>query len=112
MIGTVLLVSESPVWDVLRPLIQFSTEYSFYIKLIVIILSLILLAVAAKAYLMHKSNRFLLLIGVFGLFSIKWIIKLIDVFYSPGYFFSDPVETVFDLVTFAMLFLALFKKEK
>ncbi|MEK6972476.1 MAG: hypothetical protein AABW72_00350 [archaeon] len=112
MIGTVLLASDIPVWDVLRPLVQFSEQYSFFINIIVLLLALVLLAIAAKAYTKHKSNRFLFLTVAFALFSVKWIIKVIDLFYSPGFFFSSPVETVFELVIFAMLFLALLRRDK
>lgn len=105
-----LLAQQTQVWDFLRPLVSAAEDYDLYIKAIVLLLSLGFLAISLMAYLRTKSRRFLFVTAAFGLFSLKWLLKIVDLAISPGYFFSDPVENVFELLIFVSLFLALFKK--
>lgn len=105
-----LAVQEAHAWDFLRPLTDFAVSIDLPIKVLVLLLSLAFLAIALLAYFRTKSQRFLFITFAFCLFSVKWLFKTFDLFVSPGYFFSDPVENIFELLIFVSLFLALFKK--
>lgn len=96
-------------WDYLRPLAEFAYRHDYALRPIVLIFSLAMLALALLAYRKNPTKRFALVALAFLFFSIKWALKVLDLFVSPGYFFSDASENVFELIILACLLLALFK---
>jgi hypothetical protein len=73
---------------------------------------LVLCFIAVKAYFKNKSRRLLLIGGAFFLFAVKWFLKILDLFVSPGWFLPDASENVFELLILALLFVALFFRSK
>ena len=109
----VLLVSsivfaEAYAWDALRPVSDFAKQIDLPIKVIVFLLALSIFAVSVLAYRKAPSKRMLLVAAAFFLFSLKWLVKLVDLFYSPGNFLSDSSENVFELGILISLLIALF----
>ncbi len=97
-------------WDFLRPLAEAAVAIDPYIKIVVFLLAVGMLFLAASAYRKTSSKKFLFIAGAFSFFALKWLLKILDVFVSPGSFFSDSSENVFELLIFASLFLAVFRK--
>ncbi len=97
-------------WDFLRPVAQIASQVDPLIKPIVFFLSLALMVIAFLGYKKTKSKKSLLVALAFLFFAVKWGLKVMDVFISPGNFLSDSSENVFELLIFISLFLALFKK--
>ncbi|MFH1224338.1 MAG: hypothetical protein V1676_00880 [Candidatus Diapherotrites archaeon] len=106
MIATVL---QYP-WDFLRPLADAANGFDLYIKLLVFILSLAMLSVALLAMRKKGSARLTFVALAFFFFALKWGIKIIDMYISPGSFLADPAENVFELAILATLFFAIFRK--
>jgi hypothetical protein len=98
------------IWDLLRPLDQMAVSFDAYITPVVLVVSLILLAVAIRAYQKKPSRRFMLLVIAFGFFAAKSVLMLLDIFFSPGRFFSMAAQDFFELIILFSLFLALFQK--
>ena len=80
-------------------------------RFLVLLLSLAIFAIAFKAYRKTGSERLKYVLIAFALFAVKWAIKVVDVFVSPGRFFNDASENVFELLILGALFMALFRKE-
>lgn len=97
-------------WDALRPITDFAVSVDPFVKIIVFLLALGMFVLSFVAYRRTSSKKFVFVSAAFFLFALKWLLKLFDVFVSPGTFFSDSSENVFELLIFAALFLALFKK--
>lgn len=97
-------------WDFLRPLTQIAWTFDLFTEMLAMILSILVLTIAALAYKRKKSTRLLLVALAFLLFALKWILKVADQFISPGFFFSRASEAVMELVILALLFFAIFKK--
>ncbi len=94
----------------LRVLSDFAKEFDLITSVLTFLLSLVLLVVAVKAYKKNPSKKFLFVSLAFALFSVKWILKIFDFFLSPGKFFADASENVFELFLLGALFLAIFGK--
>ncbi len=99
-------------WDLLRPVVSMAYSFDNITKFLVFIFSLVLFFIAVKAYFKTKSRRFLLIGGAFSLFAFKWLLKILDLFLSPGTFLPDASENVFELFILVFLFVALFFKPK
>lgn len=98
-------------WDALRPASDFAKSVDVPVKLLVFLLSAAILAVSLMAYRKSKSKRILLVSVAFLFFALKWLVKIIDIFYSPGNFLSDSSDSIFEFGILAALFLALFYRK-
>jgi hypothetical protein len=98
------------IWNALRPLAEMAVTYDPAIKGIVFLLALGMLALSVLAYKKTHARNFMFISLAFLFFAVKWGLKVIDVFFSPGTFFTDSSENVFELLIFASLFLAVFRK--
>ncbi len=98
------------VWDPLRNLDFLAVYFDNYLKPIVLIISIILFVISVLAYNKNKSKRFLFVSIAFLFFAAKWLLKTLDVFVSPGTFFSFAAQDIFELVILFSLFIALFWK--
>jgi hypothetical protein len=96
-------------WDFLRPFTVMAAELDPYIKIIVFLLVLGLFFISYLAYRKNKSKRLLFVSVAFALFAFKWLIKLVDIFISPGIFLADSSENIFELLILLSLFIALFR---
>lgn len=97
-------------WDFLRPVAEAAVSFDAIIKAIVFLFAVGMLVLSLSAYRKTQSRKFLFIAAAFFLFGVKWLIKVFDILFSPGTFFSDSSENVFELLIFAALFLAVFRK--
>ena len=97
-------------WDWLRPAIGTAETIDLVTKGIVFALSLAIAAIALLAYRKHRTRKLLFVTIAFSLFALKWALMIADLFVSPGAFFSDPAQNVFELLILAALFMAIFRK--
>jgi hypothetical protein len=105
------VLAQTYPWDYLRPISKMAVSYDFYTRVFVLILSLILTAISTMAYLKVKSQRLMFVSIAFSLFVVKWMLKVLDLIISPGNFFNDASQNVFELLILASLFYALFMKK-
>ncbi len=105
-----LVFAESQPWDFLRPLNSAAESLSTVTTWAVFLLSLGLMVIALLAYRRKHSKRYAFIALAFVFFFLKWLLKVVDIYFSPGHFFNWAAESVFELVIFASLFLALFKR--
>lgn len=97
-------------WDFLRPLSGLALQFDPFIKGIVAVFALAMFLVAFFAYRKNPSKRLLFVALAFLFFFLKWLVKLLDLFFSPGTFLADSSENVFELIILAFLFFAVLKK--
>ena len=97
-------------WDFLRPLIDNAVEIDFATRIIVFVLSVAIFIISVLAFRKSRSNRMLFISAAFFLFALKWALKVLDMFFSPGEFFHRASENLFELFILASLFLAIFRK--
>ncbi|MCX6799210.1 MAG: hypothetical protein NTW59_03900 [Candidatus Diapherotrites archaeon] len=97
-------------WDFLRPISDQAVAIDLVTRAIVLLLSLAMLAIALLAYRKSKSGKALFVSIAFALFAIKWVLKVVDLFVSPGEFFSRPAENAMELLILGSLFVAIFRK--
>src|SRR3989338_559703 len=99
--------AQDNLWDYLRLEVQLAESLDLPVKVVVFLLSLAIFSVSVLAYSKSKSKRILLVSIAFLLFTLKWAVKIIDIYYSPGNFISDSVENIFELGIFLSLLVAL-----
>ena len=97
-------------WDFLRPLADYALTLEPVIKPVVLLFSIAMFLVAFFAYRKNPSRKLLFVAGAFFFFALKWAVKVIDLFFSPGNFLADSSESVFELVILALLFVAILRK--
>ena len=97
-------------WDPLKMLIAGAETLSAPIIWIVLILSIALFAIAFLAYRKNKTKKLLFVCIAFFLFAVKFVLMALDLYVSPGKFFSVPIGNVFDLAIMLLLFAAIFRK--
>ncbi|HZX19621.1 MAG TPA: hypothetical protein VFF13_01250 [archaeon] len=100
------------LWDSLRPVTDFAQSLDLPIKIIVFLLSTAIFVISYIAYSKTKSKRLLLVSIAFFFFALKWLVKTLDLVYSPGNFLSDSSENIFELIILVSLLVALFYKGK
>ena len=102
--------AEAQPWDVLRPLNAAAEQLSEVTTWIVFLLSIALMAISCMAWQRKKTSRYLFIALAFFFFFAKWLLAVADLYLSPGFFFSWAGGTLVELVIFACLFIALFKR--
>ncbi len=108
----------SYLWDFLRPFTGLAYEFDYAVKWIVFLFSIALFAISLMAYLKKKKEkkdfkaigRLMFVTLAFFFFVLKWGLKIVDLYFSPGIFLADASENIFELLIFISLFVALFKK--
>ena len=106
-----VFAEETHAWDALRPVSDLAQGIDLPVKILVLLLAFSIFIISALAYSKSKSKRILLVSFAFLLFSLKWLVKILDLFYSPGDFLSDSSENVFELGIMLSLLIALFYKK-
>jgi len=99
------------LWDILRPAVEAAIEIEIITKTFVLVLALLFAFIAVKAYLKKKSKRVMYVTSAFVLFALQALLQVIDLFYSPGYFFNPAAQAVAQLFIIALLFMAIFKTQ-
>lgn len=97
-------------WDSLRPVTDFAAQIDPLVKILVFLLAAGFSVIAFMAYRKNPSKKLLFVSLAFLFFALKWLVKLVDVFLSPGTFLSDSSENVFELMILGFLFFAILKK--
>jgi len=103
--------SQNPIWESLRPVESAAESLELATSIIVFLLSVGMLVIASMAYQRNPNPKFFFLVLAFGIFVAKFAVKILDHFYSPGAFFSQASQNVFDLFVLGALFLAVLKKD-
>jgi hypothetical protein len=106
--------AESAVFQALEPLrlaSSLAANLDIVTRFIVLVFSLAILVIAALAYKKTKSTKLLFVGLAFLLFAVKWLLKVVDLYLSPGTFFPDASENVFELFILVSLFIAIFRKK-
>lgn len=98
------------LWDVLRPLADAAGTIEPITVWVLAIVAAALVGIAFLAYKKAKSKKLLFVLIAFGLFFIKAVLGVLDVYYSPGVFMNFSVQGAFDVAILVALFIALFKK--
>ncbi len=106
-----LVFAEDKPWDMLRPVSDSAKSLELPIGILALLISLGMTIVAFLAYRRQHTRRFLFLLGAFGLFSLKWVITIADLFVSPGDFFSRASSAILDVLVLALIFLAIYHKQ-
>jgi hypothetical protein len=101
--------AEPQPWDALRPVSQTADNFSLPIELLALAFSVGLTLVAFLAYQRKSTTRFLMLFSAFALFSLKWVIMIVDEFISPGHFISRASVAVLDIASLLLLFWAIYQ---
>ena len=117
VLSVALLFLISPVFaqiqaitDPLRNFTNALISLDFLARHIVLLLSAFIFFIAWKAYTQAKSQKLLLIAIAFGVFTLKWVLQVLDLYFSPGTFFPNHAENIAELVILLSLFFALFKK--
>jgi len=105
-----IVFAQGNPWDPLKDIAGMATALQALTKYIVFLLSAAMFVIAFKAYTKTKTNKMLFVALAFLFFALKWLLKVVDLYLSPGNFLSDPSENVMELIILAMLFLAIFRK--
>jgi len=110
LINSAFVFAEEQPWDFLRPLDRAAVEWNPFTTWVVFLLAAALIVISFLAYKKKATSRYAFIALAFGLFGVKWALKLVDIYLSPGRFINWAADTVFDLLILAFLFIALFKR--
>jgi len=102
--------AEAQPWDSLRPFNAVAESLQEATAWIVFLLSVGLMFIAFMAWKRKKTNRYMFIALAFFFFFVKWLLAVTDLYLSPGIFFNWAGGTIIELVIFACLFIALFKR--
>ena len=98
-------------WDFLSALTAAAMQMEFLTKLLFFVFSAAFAFIAVSAYLKKKTQRLLFVASAFMLFALLAFVQVLDLFYSPGYFFNYAAQAFVQLLAMALLFFAIFRKE-
>ena len=75
-----------------------------------LVVSAILFGISLLALKRKNSSKLKYVAGAFGLFFIKSLFMVVDVYFSPGEFMNNAIVGFFDLLIMVGFFIALFRK--
>lgn len=99
-------------WDALRPLSNFALGLDAPLKWLVLLISIAIFGISLMGYLKSKSKRIMVISFAFFLFTAKAAFNVLDIYYSPGNFFSAAANDVADFLIMLSMFAAIFYKRK
>ncbi len=102
----------SYAWDALRPVSDFALQLDAPIKWFVFLLALGILGISLLGHFKSKSKRVLIISFAFFLFALKAFFKVVDIYFSPGHFFSAAATDAADFLIMLSIFVAIFYKRK
>ena len=97
-------------WDFLRDPAAGLTVVDPITSWIVFLVSLGVFIVAFLALRKRASPRLSWVFAAFGLFLLKRLLIVIDIYVSPGEFMNNAIQGFFDLLIILCFFVALFRK--
>ena len=98
----------SAITDPLRTLTNDVAQFDFITRLVVLLVSLALAFVAVRAWKRGSNETLQWIALAFLLFSLKYLLKMLDLFVSPGYFFTDAAENVIELLALGVFAYVIF----
>ncbi|VVC00074.1 Uncharacterised protein [uncultured archaeon] len=98
-------------WDVLRPVSELAKQFDPVVQWFLLTLSVAILAISVLAYRKSKSRRIALISFAFFIFSLKAVLKVLDLYVSTGNFFSASANDVADFLIMLSLFVAVFYRK-
>ena len=112
LLGILFLIQSvfAAPWDFLRVSTSTAQVINPIVVWVVMLISLGLFTISIIALKKKGSQRLLFVGGAFGLFFLKNLLGLVDLYISPGIFMNFAVQGVFDLLILASLFIAIFRK--
>lgn len=103
--------AEGYVWDALRPVTEVAKQVELPVTYALFFVSLVIFAISFMGWRKSRSSRILLVSAAFFLFVLKWLIGVVDLHFSPGYFLADASAKVFDFGIMLLLFVAIFYRK-
>ena len=97
-------------WDFLREPVNFFVIVEPVTLWVLLIVSIALLSIAILALKKKPSTKLKWVTGAFGLFFLKSLLMVIDIYFSPGEFMNTSIKGFFDLCIMIAFFIALFRK--
>jgi len=97
-------------WDFFRPVASEVTDAGVFTSWVVFIVSLVIFGISVLALKKSKSNKLIWVSAAFGLFLLKRLLIVIDIYYSQGDFMNNSIQGFFDLLVMISFFVALFRK--
>ena len=85
-------------WDFLRGGVEVANIVSPLVAWIMVAIALGILLVSVLAVRKKKSRRLMLVSVAFGIFFIKAILNIVDLYCSPGTFMNVSVQGIFDFL--------------
>lgn len=113
-IGIILVSIASAVfaepWDFLRTPANWIDFVQPGVMWLMLVVSAVVFCIALMAVRKKYSAKLAFVSAAFGLFFLKSLLIVIDMYYSPGEFMNQGIQAFFDLLTIGCLFVALFRK--
>ncbi len=97
-------------WDPLRAPAAAIGIIEPVIVWVLLLVSLGIFAISALAWKKKKSSKLAWVSAAFALFFIKSLLVVLDLYVSSGNFFNYSIQSFFDLLIIAGLFVAIFRK--
>jgi hypothetical protein len=112
LLGILFLIQSvfAAPWDFLRVSTDTAQVINPVVIWVLMLISLGIFAISVIALKKKGSQRLLFVSGAFGLFFLKGVLSLVDIYVSPGIFMNFAVQGVFDLLILIALFIAIFRK--
>jgi len=105
----VSFVSAVP-WDPLRAPANAIGFAEPVVVWVVLLVSLGIFAISVLAWKKKHSSKLAWVSAAFALFFIKSVLVVLDLYVSSGNFFNYSIQSFFDLLIIAGLFVAIFRK--
>jgi hypothetical protein len=97
-------------WDFLKVIPQLAGDLNPIIEWLLLIASFSVLFISATALKRKRTQKLAFVTMAFGLFFLKSVLNLVDLYFSPGFFMNFAVQGAFDFLILVSLFIALFRK--
>lgn len=109
-ISLISAVFAAEPWDFLREPINWLWVVEPLVLWVLLFVALGLFVISILAYRKKRSEKLAWVSAAFGLFFLKALLLVIDIYYSPGDFVNKAVAGFFDLLIIGSLFIGLFRK--
>ncbi len=106
-----VVFAEGYFWDSLRPVTELAKQFEIPITYLLFLVSLVVFVISFFGWRKSKSTRILLISFAFFLFVLKWLIEIIDIYFSPGNFLGYASAKVFDFAIMFLIFIAIFYRK-
>ncbi|MFA5931426.1 MAG: hypothetical protein WC821_03880 [archaeon] len=100
----------SAPWDFLRDPVTWVGIIEPITLWVLLLVSIALFGLALLALKKKSSSKLKYVAGAFGLFFLKSLLMVMDIYFSPGEFMNKAILGFFDLLIMIGFFVALFRK--